>query len=685
MNRLRTGLVFGALVALVAASSQGVAAFGASPPSPSRDAAIAAEQSGSAAAGRALGLTTGEKLVVKDVITDADGSTHVRYDRTFDGLRVIGGDLVSHRDNAGTIQSVSWNAAHSASVASRTPRVSLASAEAAGAENAGSVQQSTSANHGELVVFAGGRTAKLAYDVLTEGMRADQTPSRLHTIVDATMGATLESFDEVENGTGNGIYVGTVTIGTTAGTSFSMRDTVGNDTTDLNGSTSSTATGTTFTDADDIWGNSAVSDRASAGVDAHYGAEKTFDYYKNVQGRNGIWNTGVGARSRVHYGASYVNAFWDGTQMTYGDGAGNTHPLVELDVAGHEMSHGVTENTAALVYTGDAGGLNEATSDIFGTAVEWYANNASDTPDYLIGEEININGNGTPLRYMDKPSKDGASKDCWSSTLGSLDPHYSSGPLNHWFYLASEGSGAKVINGVSYDSPTCNASTVTGIGRDAAAKIWYRTLSTYLTSNSNYAAARTGAIKSAKDLYGAASAQCAGIESSFSAIAVPAGAETCGVTPPPAGNLLLNPGFESGDVSWTGSAGSITTDAGRPAHAGSWKLWLGGNGVTTTETESQSVTIPSTATAPSLSYWIRTDTAESGTTAYDTMKVQVVSGTTTSTLVTYSNVGTSATYSQKTFSLTAYKGMTITVKFLMNEDSSLQTSFVVDDTAVSTS
>jgi len=631
-----------------------------------------------------MGLGSREKLVVKDVITDADGSTHVRYDRTFDGLRAIGGDLVSHRDKAGAVKSVTWNASHSAAVASTTPKVSLASAKAAGAKKASSVQKTTKSNSGELVVFAGGASPVLAYDVVTEGIRADQTPSRLHTIVDANTGAALEGFDEVVNGTGNGIYVGSVAVGTTAGTSWSMRDLVGNYTTDLNGSTSATAAGTTLTDADDIWGNGLVSDRASAGVDAHYGAGKTFDYFKNVQGRNGIWNNGVGARSRVHYGNSYVNAFWDGTQMTYGDGTGNLNPLVELDVAAHEMSHGVTENTAALIYTGDAGGLNEANSDIFGTAVEFYANNASDNPDYLIGEEININGNGTPLRYMDQPSRDGGSRDCWSSTLGSLDPHYSSGPLNHWFYLASEGSGAKVINGVSYNSPTCNASTVTGIGRAAAEKIWYRTLSTYLTSNSNYAAARTGAVKSAKDLYGVGSAQCAGIIASFAAISAPVGTETCGTTPPPTGNLLLNPGFESGAVSWTGSAGPITADAGRPAHAGTWKMWCGGNGVATTETQSQTVTIPSGAAAPALSYWIRTDTAESGTTAYDTMKVQVVSGATTTTLVTYSNVGTNATYAQKSFSLAAYKGLTITVKFLMVEDSTLQTSFVVDDTAVTT-
>ncbi len=688
MNRLRTGLAFGALLAVVAATGQGVAAFGASSPSPDKAQGIASEQSRAAASGQALGIGAGEKLVVKDVVTDADGSTHVRYNRTFNGLRVIGGDLVSHRDSSGKVKSVSWNASHQVAVASTTPKTSLASAKAAGGKLASSVQKTTSATSGELVVYAGGAAPQLAYDVLAEGVRADQTPSRLHTIVDANTGSTLASFDEIVNGTGNSIYSGTVTIGTTAGSPYTMRDVVGNYTTDLNGSTSSTASGTTFTDADDIWGNGAVSDRASAAVDAHYGAGKTFDYFKNVQGRNGIWDTGVGARSRVHYGNAYVNAFWDGSQMTYGDGAGNAKPLVELDVAGHEMAHGVTERTAALVYSGDAGGLNEANSDIFGTAVEWYANNASDIPDYLIGELININGNGTPLRYMDQPSKDGASKDCWSSTLGGLDPHYSSGPLNHWFYLASEGSGAKVINGRSYNSPTCNASTVTPIGRAAAEKIWYRTLSTYLTSNSNYAAAREGAIKSAKDLYGATSAQCVGTAAAFAAIAVPAGAETCGTTPPPpppGSNLLLNPGFESGAVNWTGTAGPITNNTGRPAHSGSWKMWLGGNGTTTTETESQSVTIASTATAATLSYWLSTDTAETGSTVYDTMKVQVVSGTTTSTLATYSNVGTSSTYSQKTFDLSAYKGKTITVKFLMNEDSSLQTSFVVDDTAVTTS
>lgn len=224
-----------------------------------------------------------------------------------------------------------------------------------------------------LVVWAGGASPRLAYDVLTEGIKADQTPTRLHTLVDADNGAVLYSWDEIKQGTGNSQYSGQVTLNSTqSGSTWRSRDSLGNYTTDLNGATS--GTGTQFTDADNIWGNGSTTSRQTAGVDAQYGAEKTYAYYNSVLGRRGIWDNGTGARSRVHYGNAYVNAFWDGTQMTYGDGSGNTKPLTSIDVAAHEMSHGVTENTANLNYSGDAGGLNEATSDIFGTAVEFYAN-----------------------------------------------------------------------------------------------------------------------------------------------------------------------------------------------------------------------------------------------------------------------------------------------------------------------
>src|SRR5665648_85787 len=168
MSRLRKGLAFGALLAVVVAGGPGVTAFGASAPAPSpsprkalrspspaKAQSIAAAQSGAASARQRLGLGGGEKLVVKDVITDADGSTHVRYDRTFDGLRVIGGDFVSHRDTSGQIKDVSWNGTHQVAVASTKPKTSLALASAAGTRKASLVQETaTAATKGELVVYS---------------------------------------------------------------------------------------------------------------------------------------------------------------------------------------------------------------------------------------------------------------------------------------------------------------------------------------------------------------------------------------------------------------------------------------------------------------------------------------------------------------------------------------------------
>ncbi|TDD46542.1 M4 family peptidase [Kribbella antibiotica] len=519
------------------------------------------EQAHALASASALGLAAGEKLTVKSVVEDAGGATHVRYERTLDGLRVIGGDFVAHKDAKGTIKAVEYNLGRkSVAPASRTAKISKAAAQAKGLATAKATKDEKAAGN-ELVVFVTDQGPKLAYDVLTTGLRANQVPTRLHTYVDAGTGAVLATDDEIKTGTGNGIFVGDVTINTTvkSGGGYEMKDAAGNTATDVHNqgdpNTGEGPDGDLFTDADDKWGTGANSDRASAAVDALYGAQKTFDYYKTQLGRNGIWNDGRGARSRVHFANAMVNAFWDGTQMSYGDGANNAAPLTELDVAAHEMSHGVTENTAGLVYTGEAGGLNEANSDIFGTAVEFYVNNPNDVPDYFIGELINIRGNGTPLRYMDKPSKDGVSKDCWSSTLGSLDPHYSSGPLNHWYYMLSEGSGAKTINGKNYDSPTCSgAAAVTGIGHAKAEKIWYRTLATYLTSSSKYSNARTGAIKSAKDLYGQGSAECLAVEKAFTAIAVAATAETCGTgNPDPGTPAVTNPGAQ------TSTAGTADT------------------------------------------------------------------------------------------------------------------------------
>ena len=369
---------------------------------------------------------------------------------------------------------------------------------------------------------------------MSAGRHSDGTPSRLATYVDAKTGQVLRHEEGIQtvDGSGQSLYSGTVPLQLTqSGTTYQLKDPTrgGTYTTDMNNKTDSVfcqlfgigcSAGTIFTSPDTQFGNGTTSSRESAAVDAQYGTNTTWDYYKSVHGRNGIFGTGAGSFNRVHYGTNYVNAFWDGTKMTYGDGDGvNYGPLVSLDVAGHEMSHGVTENSANLTYSGESGGLNESTSDIFGTLVEFFANNANDPGDYLIGEEFDL-ADHVGFRRMDNPSSDGSSVNCWSSGVGNLDVHYSSGVGNHFFYLLSEGSGAKSIGGVTHSSTTCNGSTVTGIGRDAAGKIWYRALTVYMTSSTTYAGARTASLNAARDLYGAGSAQDNAVAAAWSAVSV---------------------------------------------------------------------------------------------------------------------------------------------------------------------
>jgi Zn-dependent metalloprotease len=489
----------------------------------------------------ALDLVKGEKTAVRDVIVDPDGSQHVRYDRTFDGLPVLGGDFVVHLAPDGSYRGASRAATGDVSVKSTTPQLSRARATALGTD---ALQAAHRGLHltgltakPQLVVDAQHGTPKLAWQTAAAAKDAHGNPVARTVLTDADTGARIDSWDSIEtvSGDGTSLYSGTVPLDTTqTGSGYSLTDASrgGTYTGDANNDSDICvlsiciyrAPATVFTDTDNHWGTGDSSDRASAAVDAQYGTDMTWDYYKNVHGRNGIAGDGKGSYNRVHYGSDYDNAFWDDSCfcMTYGDGDGTQMgPLVALDVTGHEMSHGVTAATAGLEYSGESGGLNEATSDILGTLVEFYANNASDPGDYLIGENIVLPGYGQQaLRYMDQPSKDGNSADCWSSSAGSLDVHYSSGIANHFAYLLAEGSGKKTLNGVAYDSPTCDGSTVTGIGRDKLGAIWYRALTVYMTSTTDYAGARAATVSAATDLYGASSTEVSAVEAAWSAVSV---------------------------------------------------------------------------------------------------------------------------------------------------------------------
>ncbi|MER5768303.1 M4 family metallopeptidase [Streptomyces sp. NPDC001985] len=544
-----------------AAAKAGKADPGALPVAltPAQRAELIREQSaGTAATARELGLGAQEKLVVRDVARDRDGTVHTRYERTFGGLPVLGGDLVVAETGAGVTESVTRASRTALKGVATKALIAPAAAEKqalARAKAEGSTRTDADRAPRKVVWLAQGGKPVLAYETVVGGLQHDGTPNELHVVTDAATGEKLYEWQAVHNGTGNTQYSGQVTLGSTqSGSTYNLTDPGrGNHrTTNLNRGTS--GAGTLFSGPDDIWGNGLPANTETAGADAAYGAGVTWDYFKNVHGRSGIRGDGVGASSRVHYGNNYSNAFWTDSCfcMTYGDGAGNAKPLTSIDVAAHEMTHGITSSTANLVYSGESGGLNEATSDIFAAAVEFHANNPQDLGDYLVGEKIDIRGNGTPLRYMDRPSRDGSSKDYWYSGIGGVDVHYSSGPANHWFYLASEGSGAKTLNGVSYDSPTSDGLPVTAIGREKAALIWYKALTTKFTSTTNYAAARTGTIAVATELYGANSAEVAGVTNAWAAINV--GARPGGGNPDP-GTSFEN----TADVSIPDNGAAVTS------------------------------------------------------------------------------------------------------------------------------
>ncbi len=761
-----------------------------------------------------LGLDSNHAFQLRNTLGDDLGQTHARFQQTYKGLRVWGGEAIAHMDAEGSHLPLTHDLRRGINLGV-VPSLQLAEALAAATADLSPKGAFTSEPGVELVVFpmeterAGrGRGIRrmdevnavdmvreisgyrLAYHVHTELENGADETAHTDYIIDAHSGAILKKWDTLRTadavGTANTQFSGAVSIHTNLnGANYELKDvfrSMNISTYDLAHGTGS-GTGTLYTDADNIWGNglnytgSTTSTTSATGqtaaVDAHYGIEITFDFFKNLFGRNGIDGAGRATYSRVHYSTSYDNAFWSDTCfcMTYGDGS-TFKSLESPDVAGHEMSHGVCANSANLTYSGESGGLNESNSDIFGNMVELYAKSGMVMPAtvantdgaWLVGEQLSA----TPLRYMTKPSKDGASKDAWSSTLGSLDVHYSSGPNNRMFFFLSQGASATSTS--DYYSSYVPAGFA-GIGPEKASRIWYRALTVYLTASSNYAAARNAAISAAKDLYGAGGAEEQAVWNSYAAINV--GAKWTTTTPsapaittqpasqtvtvgntasftvaasgtapftyqwykgtaaiagataatyttpattladsgstfyvkvtnslgsatsstatltvttaPTTTERITNGGFETSTTGWAGTTGSIGAWTGQPAHGGTRCAWLQGNGSTSTENLTQSITIPATATTANLTFWMHIDTAETTTaTAYDTLKVQVINGTTTTTLATYSNLNKAAGYVQKTFSLLAYKGKTVTLKFLGKEDVTLQTSFVIDDVSVKT-
>ncbi len=490
----------------------------------------------------AIHMSPWDGFAVRDVIVDRDGAEHVRFNRSYRGLPVIGGDVVVH-SKAGGFIGASLTLASSINL-SIQPRLSADDALVTAGVQFGTAFEGLPT--ASLVVYAKPSAPVLAYEVLYRGFRKDKTPTAMRYFIDATSGKLLAHWDTVETGVastatpavgiGHSLMSGTVGLGTELNSRsyYDMMDPTrgGNYTTDMgNGFRGN---GVLVVDGDNTWGNSTRSDRATVAADAQFGVAQTWDYYLNIHGRKGVANDGIGALARVHYQKNYANAYWsdDCFCMTFGDGDGvTTNPFTALDVTGHEMSHGVTSRTSHLDYVGESGGLNEANSDMMGTMVEFRANNPANPPNYLIGEKLFINNPGTyALRSMFKPSLDGISPDCYPTDpdylaffRNGLDVHYVSGVANHFYYLLAEGAVVPASNGFGL-TPTdlvCNGNTrLRGVGRSAAEQIWYRAMTVYMTSNTGYADARAATLSAATDLFGATSIQHRTVAAAWNAVGV---------------------------------------------------------------------------------------------------------------------------------------------------------------------
>lgn len=518
----------------LALSVAGAAAVQAQPTSKaSTDGSVTTGKAAVVAHSARFGFGPGQELTSNGVFTDANGVA-IRFDRTYRGLPVVGGDFVVHVSPDGA-----YRYGNGLKVVGLPANIRPAvTAAAAGSAAATKVGYAVAKHTTELVILARSGSSELAWQVNTtssNGRSADVT------YVSATSGTSLVSWSTIEEGadplagssevgTGKTLYSGTVSLPDVkrhAGTTrYVLKDRTRGVQRIYDAHNQEITSGTLFKDTDNVWGNGTDSSRESAGADAAYGLAATWDYYLNRYGRDGIADDGVAAKAYVHVYTNYVNASWSDSCfcMRFGDGsaASGIGSLVSIDVAGHEMSHGVTSRTARLAYYGESGGLNESTSDAMGTAIEWYANNKMDVPDYVIGEEIfrDYDPATNYIRRMDKPSMDGLSADCWYNGVGNLDVHYSSGVGNHLFYLLSEGSGAKTINGIAYNSPTCDGSTIKGIGQQEAAAIWYKALTENWTSQTNYHDARVGMLQAAKDLYGQSSVEYTTTDKAWAAVNV---------------------------------------------------------------------------------------------------------------------------------------------------------------------
>lgn len=398
------------------------------------------------------------ELTVKRQTGDTLGMTHLHMAQQYRGVPVFGADMAVHFAAGGKIVAV--NGRYVPGIALNVePDVTLQAAVAVAQADLGYDAPASSFEPPLLTVLApAGKPRQLTWKVT---LASDDPPLRLVCFVDAHSGELVAKYDALEGARNRRTY--------TANNGSRLPGTL------------------LFTE-----GGSSSDSVAQA---AHDNIGATYDYYYNTFGRDSYNGGGGMLTSTVHYGSAYNNAFWNGQQMTYGDGDGHVfNPLGNaLDVVAHELTHGVTQYSADLVYSYQSGALNESYSDVFGAMV--------DRDDWLMGEDVYTPATpGDALRSLVNP------------TLYGQPDH-----MNSYVDTSSDNGGVHTNSGITNKAAY---NIVQSIGKDKMERIWYRTLTLYLNSGSQFSDARDASVQSAADLYGATSAEVTAVANGFAAVGI---------------------------------------------------------------------------------------------------------------------------------------------------------------------
>ncbi len=477
-----------------------------------------------------IGTDTNTRLLMKRSRA-SNGVRNYRYDQTFRGVPLFGEGIVVSEDGAGNVRKLFGNmvAGLDQDIASVKPGLSkmqgLVAGKRAGLGNrlSGMLTENEST---ELVIFIddAGR-GHLAYAVSFFADAVGRgSPTRPIVLIDANDGRVLKQWENLQHalvgtGPGGNAKTGQYEYGTTygymdvaqSGSTCTMSNANVKTVNLNNGSTNTSNTAFSYTCPRNTV--KTINGGYSPLNDAHYFGGVIFNMYQAYLGRAPLTFQLV---MKVHYQTNYENAFWNGTAMTFGDGASTFYPLVSLDVSSHEVSHGFTEQNSNLTYSGQSGGMNEAYSDMAGEAAEYFMRGSND---WKVGADI-FKGTGA-LRYMNDPTLDGKSIDNAANFTSGMDVHYSSGVYNKAFYVLA---------------------TKTGWTTKKAFQVFARANDLYWTASSTFNQGACGVETAATDL----GFTKADVTSAFSGVGV-----SCATTPPPTGGGVLTNG-----VAKTGQSGA---------------------------------------------------------------------------------------------------------------------------------